>query len=209
MTHVLDATMLAPGFEYPALFRRVVELGLTELEPWLILDGEWLRERRQGLRDRYPARDLVPFAQRQDNDDVAGTERPRGSASSTTSRCRGGSSAPSPTSAVRAAVSMIVNLLVRREYEVVERITGGVRLRADDLETVVSRYRLTLVEPGDGWWETVDVTPVDASDKVSFHVAAPLWSEEEGGRSDLTLELLLTEIGNELYETQVLDLHPL
>jgi hypothetical protein len=68
---MLDYTDLPAGFSYPALFVRVVELGLTNLEPWRFLEDEFLRGRHLGLIDRYPSRRLVPFARRQDNDDVA------------------------------------------------------------------------------------------------------------------------------------------
>lgn len=47
----------------PAEFTRVVELGLTRLEPWLVLDDE--HERRalaRHLAQGVPGRDLVPFA---------------------------------------------------------------------------------------------------------------------------------------------------
>lgn len=71
MAELLDAAVLPVGFEYPHEFLRVVELGLTDLEPWLIMDGEQLQWRHQGLRERYSDRSLVPFARRQDNDDVA------------------------------------------------------------------------------------------------------------------------------------------
>ena len=49
----------------------MVELGLTNIEPWWIIDGDRLRNRFAGLRERYRERSLVPFAIRQDNDDVA------------------------------------------------------------------------------------------------------------------------------------------
>ncbi|KNB53013.1 hypothetical protein [Streptomyces caatingaensis] len=62
---------LPEGFEYPDEFIRVVELGLTNLEPWWIFDGDLLRRRTRGLRERYPDRKLLPFARRQDHDDVA------------------------------------------------------------------------------------------------------------------------------------------
>lgn len=62
---------LPPGFHYPSEFVRVVELGLTNLEPWWILQGEVLRVRQTELIERYPSRKLVVFAARQDRDDVA------------------------------------------------------------------------------------------------------------------------------------------
>jgi len=71
VAELLKADILPAGFEYPREFLRVVELGLSDLEPWLVLEGEQLHLRHQGLRERFPGRSLVPFACRQDNDDVA------------------------------------------------------------------------------------------------------------------------------------------
>lgn len=71
MPDLLPLQDLPPGFEYPPLFIRAVGLGLLGLEPWWILHGERLLQRAEGLRERYPDRRLVPFAERQDNDDVA------------------------------------------------------------------------------------------------------------------------------------------
>ncbi|OHV57169.1 hypothetical protein BCD48_43385 [Pseudofrankia sp. BMG5.36] len=62
---------LPDGFSYPPEFVRLVEYGLTDLEPWWIMTGDLLRERHTGLAERRPGRSLVPFAERQDNDDVA------------------------------------------------------------------------------------------------------------------------------------------
>ena len=78
MVELLDATDLPAGFEYPREFLRVVELGLLDLEPWLVLEGEQLRDRNRGLRERYQDRSLVPFARRQDNDDIACWDLDRG-----------------------------------------------------------------------------------------------------------------------------------
>ena len=71
MADLLSIADLPEGFEYPDEFVRVVELGLTNLEPWWIIDGGLLRDRFSGLQKRYEQRVLVPFATRQDNDDVA------------------------------------------------------------------------------------------------------------------------------------------
>lgn len=68
---LLDAARWPAGFTYPAAFLRIAELGLTNLEPWHVLDGVELEDRAIGLASRYPERTLVPFARRQDNDDVA------------------------------------------------------------------------------------------------------------------------------------------
>ena len=62
---------LPTGFTYPRQFEHIVELGLLDLEPWYVLQGTALRDTKAGLAQRYPDRQLVPFARRQDNDDVA------------------------------------------------------------------------------------------------------------------------------------------
>lgn len=71
MTSLLEVADLPDGFEYPPQFIRVVELGLTDLEPWRVLEGEELALLLDGLGKRYPTRRLVPFARRIDDDDVA------------------------------------------------------------------------------------------------------------------------------------------
>lgn len=71
MAELLPIEDLPPEFSYPPAFVRVVELGLTELEPWQILTGDPLRDRYLGLSERYPSRRLVPLARRLDRDDVA------------------------------------------------------------------------------------------------------------------------------------------
>ncbi|WP_432944816.1 hypothetical protein ACQPXM_03905 [Kribbella sp. CA-253562] len=71
MASLLTPADLPDGFEYPPQFIRVVELGLTDLEPWRIIEGEELALLLDGLGKRYPRRTLVPFARRIDDDDVA------------------------------------------------------------------------------------------------------------------------------------------
>ncbi len=68
---LLSVSELPEGFTYPQQYLHVIELGLLNLEPWYILQGTILRETHKGLLERYPGRNLVPFARRQDNDDIA------------------------------------------------------------------------------------------------------------------------------------------
>lgn len=78
MSDLLPETELPQGFIYPPEFLRIVRLGLIDLEPWLILEGEDLLVRHEGLRKRYPQRRVVPFALRTDRDDVACWDLERG-----------------------------------------------------------------------------------------------------------------------------------
>lgn len=72
MNSILPAKeKLPPNFFYPAEFERTIRLGIVELEPWYILFGDLVMENLEGLRQRYPDRNLMPFARRQDNDDIA------------------------------------------------------------------------------------------------------------------------------------------
>ncbi len=68
---LLRGTELPYGLSYPEPFQRLVERGLMYFEPWFVLEGESLRTRLMGLQQRYPDRQIVPFARREDNDDVA------------------------------------------------------------------------------------------------------------------------------------------
>ena len=62
-------------FHYPEPFLRLVETGITEFRPWRLLEGAFAAGRMLGLRERFPERELVPFALRRDCDDVACWER--------------------------------------------------------------------------------------------------------------------------------------
>lgn len=108
---------------------------------------------------------------------------------------------------VETAVRVIVDLLVRGDYATIEAVTQGKRLNADQLERAMDEYGRTLVPPTDAWWASVQVTAISGP-ASAVHVAAPLWTAEEG-LSDLTLELRLQESIPGVFDTEVLDLHVL
>jgi hypothetical protein len=86
-------------------------------------------------------------------------------------------------------------------------MTEGDRMSAVEISEAISEYGRTLVRPvTEEWWPLVVVTPV-TTDRGKLHVAAPLWTAEEG-RSDLTLELWLTEFAPE-YRPTLLNIHVL
>jgi hypothetical protein len=109
-------------------------------------------------------------------------------------------------SAIETAVRIVVDLLVRGRYDVIDHVCPRSAVTGQELKRAVADYGRTLVAPGHEWWATVDVMPFDEGG--GFHIAAALWTEEEG-RSDLTLELRLIEIAAAAYEVQVLDLRVL
>lgn len=68
---MLEADLLPDGFSYPKQYLRFLKTGASELLPWYFLGAENLKKKYQGLRNRFNKRALVPFAVRDDNDDVA------------------------------------------------------------------------------------------------------------------------------------------
>lgn len=61
--------------QYPDLFNQLVERQEDDLDLWYLMEFSRVEERRKGMAERYPARELVPFATRDDNDDVACWEK--------------------------------------------------------------------------------------------------------------------------------------
>jgi hypothetical protein len=58
-------------FNFPMEFRKIIELNIVNIEPWYIMNAERIETRINGLKEKYPSRCLIPFAKRDDNDDVA------------------------------------------------------------------------------------------------------------------------------------------
>src|SRR5262249_47253527 len=54
----------------------LVDHRIVFFPPWQLLFGEWVKIRADGMRKRYPNRQLVPFARRFSSDDVACWEGP-------------------------------------------------------------------------------------------------------------------------------------
>jgi hypothetical protein len=69
-TEMLRPDDLDVAMQMPNELRRIMSQGLTKLVPWHIMDRELAKKRMSGMRTRYRVR-YVPFARRQDNDDVA------------------------------------------------------------------------------------------------------------------------------------------
>lgn len=108
---------------------------------------------------------------------------------------------------LETAVRVLVDLLVRGDFATVEAVTRGRRLSSDELGRAVREYGRLLVLPPAEWWRTVTMTPLVGS-PTSVHLAAPLWTAEEG-RSDLTLELRMVESIPGVFDAEILDLRVL
>ena len=69
---LLPKEELPKGFVYPPEFLRFfVHSRMVFFPPWQLLFGDWTKVSFDGLRQRYPSRQLAPFARRFNSDDVA------------------------------------------------------------------------------------------------------------------------------------------
>ena len=53
-------------YVYPAEFIKIIELNLVDFEMWYLMSNEQIDIRIKGLKSRYPSRNLIPFARRDD-----------------------------------------------------------------------------------------------------------------------------------------------
>lgn len=58
-------------FEYPDAYEKLLELKLFDFDVWYLIPQEQAERRLLALQERYPNRKLIPFARRDDNDDIA------------------------------------------------------------------------------------------------------------------------------------------
>jgi hypothetical protein len=70
MIELLSAQDLDVEVTMPEEINRLASQGLTNLTPWHIMSRDLAQKRMKGLRARYRTK-YVPFAKRQDNDDLA------------------------------------------------------------------------------------------------------------------------------------------
>ncbi len=68
---ILPPNQRPAWLEYPHSFCRLIDQGIIHITPWHIMEAERAVIHARGLAERYPGRELFPFAYRQDNDDVA------------------------------------------------------------------------------------------------------------------------------------------
>jgi hypothetical protein len=67
----LTEPLIPMGFKYPVSYVNFIKGELCDLDPWIFLDDEELVLYYDGLKERYHYKEVLPFACRLDNDDVA------------------------------------------------------------------------------------------------------------------------------------------
>ena len=111
-------------------------------------------------------------------------------------------------SKIRDTVRRLVEMLVARDYDGIEAATRGRRLTAEQLSQAVEEYGRELQMPPEVVFENPDVNEIEGAIPQAAWILVDLWTIEEG-RSDLTLEIRLTDTGGELYDIEINNLHVL
>lgn len=73
-----NISVIYSNYVYPAEFVKIVELNLVDFEIWYLMSNEQVNIRIEGLKSRYSSRNLIPFARRDDSDDIACFEVEKG-----------------------------------------------------------------------------------------------------------------------------------
>ena len=75
---MIDIKKYYPLFDYPEGYVKLKTLNLINFDLWYFIPDEQLDIRINGLKKRFPNRQLIPFARRTDNDDIACFELGKG-----------------------------------------------------------------------------------------------------------------------------------
>ena len=102
----------------------------------------------------------------------------------------------------------LVELIVKCDFEELQRISNGVRLSANEMRTAVEDYPATIIMNENMDLQSLDIIEITHSNPKAYSVDIDLWSKEEG-RSDLTLQTTLTESDTDLMYIEIDDIHVL
>ena len=109
---------------------------------------------------------------------------------------------------IRDTVHRLAEMLVAGDYDSIEEATRGRRLTAEQLRQAVEEYDRELQMPPEVVFHNLDVNEIEGAIPRAAWVLVDLWTVEEG-RSDLTLEIRITDTGGELYDIEINNLHVL
>jgi hypothetical protein len=105
-----------------------------------------------------------------------------------------------------APIRTLVEMLVKGNFDQLERDGRSGRLSSHELKEALQGYGRTLIALPDEAFRLVEVYPVKGQN-ATWAVDVPLWTAEEG-RSDLTLSLTVSDNQNGV-RLEIDDLHTL
>jgi hypothetical protein len=95
-------------------------------------------------------------------------------------------------SKIRFTVRHLVELLVARDYQALEKLSNSVRLKAEEIESGVLDYGYTLILPHQEAYDKIDIIPINNSLPSEYSIRFRLFTKEEG-ESDLEIQATLIE----------------
>lgn len=93
---------------------------------------------------------------------------------------------------LEATVRHVLDLLVSKDYQAIETLTGGVSIKKNEIEAGVLEYGRRLTTPPTGAYGLVDVVPISNASPSEYSIRFRLYTEEEG-RSDLEIQATLID----------------
>ena len=99
---------------------------------------------------------------------------------------------------VESGVRDVMALLAGKNYQDLERFTRGTHLSAADIARAIQDYGKTVVPCPEPIEDVLDIGEVAGATSPTWSVVVPVYTREEG-RSDLSVELTIVELGGERY----------
>ncbi|MEM1026509.1 MAG: hypothetical protein AAGJ38_00320 [Planctomycetota bacterium] len=88
---------------------------------------------------------------------------------------------------IRATLKLIVELLVKSEFNQLEVISNGVRLKSEHISSAIASYGRKLDAPSEDDYRMVDIVAIKGAEHPKYSIRIRLFTEEEG-RSDLEIQ---------------------
>lgn len=107
---------------------------------------------------------------------------------------------------IEVAIREVIALLVAQRYKDLERFTRGTPLAGEDIARAIQAYGKTVVPCPEPIEDLFDMAQVTDTARPTWSVVVPLYTQEEG-RSDLSLELTVVELGRNEFQVTLEDVH--
>lgn len=109
------------------------------------------------------------------------------------------------TDRLRQPVALVMRLLAQGDFVGLARLSNQARLQEQAIRKAVSDYGRTLIDPPGDAFDLMDIVQLHGDGPVRWSISMPMWTKEEG-RSDLAVELTLTE-NSDGFDIELNDLH--
>ena len=111
-------------------------------------------------------------------------------------------------SKLRRAVGRLTECLAHRDYAGMCSSVRQSRMSPQELETAVRSYGRSIIPLPTEAYSLLNIVAETHATPPRWSVVVPMWTEEEG-RSDLSLEITIEDVGGHDYAVEIDDLHVL